>query len=172
MLGYVCFKTESLSMSVNSSYSLLQKSSIHNDPVKGFFSQLLSLLFGGKYSRNKFFFKCLSFSVLYPILQDISCSFTAATLSSSVNTIMLQPCTNRLNMFTLLKLSVKYVSCCNQRTDEKQLADGVSVLDKKKLVISFSVVTLSSELYRETANKLQYEKSKFHTHCHCHCRAL
>jgi hypothetical protein len=40
------------------------------------------------------------------------------------------------------------------------VADGVFVSDKK-LVISFSVVTLSSEPFHETANKLQYENRSF-----------
>jgi hypothetical protein len=39
---------------INCSYSLTEKSSIWDEPMKGFFSQLLSLLFGGKYSSNEF----------------------------------------------------------------------------------------------------------------------
>jgi hypothetical protein len=50
IVGNFCFKTESLALSINCSYSLIEKSSIWNEPMKGFLSQLLSLLFGGKYS--------------------------------------------------------------------------------------------------------------------------
>jgi hypothetical protein len=44
VLGSVCFKTESLSVSVNCSYSLLEKSSIQNEPVKGFFWQVIIIV--------------------------------------------------------------------------------------------------------------------------------
>jgi hypothetical protein len=54
IVGNFCFKTESLSVSVNCSCSLIEKSSIWNEPMKGFLSQLLSLLVGGKYSSNEF----------------------------------------------------------------------------------------------------------------------
>ena len=120
---------------------------------------------------NKFF-KCLRCSNISCFthghsftLFKICFNFTAASLSSAVSAVMLQPYINRLNLFNILKLSARYVSCCNQRTYWLM----VSLFQTKKLVILFSVETLSSEPYHETANKLQYEKPKFCTHCPCHC---
>jgi hypothetical protein len=40
------FRTGSIPVNVHCSYSLVEKSSIWNEPIKGFLSQLLSLLFG------------------------------------------------------------------------------------------------------------------------------
>jgi hypothetical protein len=52
IVGKFCLKTRSLAISINCPYSLIEKSSAWNEPMKGFRSQLLSLLFGGKYSSN------------------------------------------------------------------------------------------------------------------------
>lgn len=102
-------------------------------------------------SRYKFYLYSSCFVL------SCECNYAAAVLTGWVN---------------LLKLSARCASWCNQRTLEKYLADVVFVLDKK-LVISFSVVTLSSVPYLETANRLQYENSKFRAlHCPCQCRAL
>ena len=65
--------------------------------------------------------------------QDASFNLTAATLSSAASTVMLRPCTGRMNSFNLLKISVRYASCCHQGRSQKLLANGVSVSDKKKL---------------------------------------
>jgi hypothetical protein len=55
-VGNFCFKIKSIAILVltNCSYSSIEKSSVCNEPMKRFLSQLLSLLFSGKYSSNDF----------------------------------------------------------------------------------------------------------------------
>jgi hypothetical protein len=53
-VGNFCFKIKSLAILTNCSYSSIEKSCVCNEPMKGFLSQLLSLLFSGKYSSNDF----------------------------------------------------------------------------------------------------------------------
>jgi hypothetical protein len=66
IVGNCYFKTESLTIFINCSNSLIEKSSIWNEPMKGFLSQPLSLLFGVKYSSHKFcnYLRCSVMSCL------------------------------------------------------------------------------------------------------------
>jgi len=66
LMENLCFKTESLAMSINCSYSLIEKSSIWNERMKGFLSLLLSVLLGGKYFANEFR-KCLRWAVIWRV---------------------------------------------------------------------------------------------------------
>jgi hypothetical protein len=54
MVANFYFSIKSLSISINSSYSLIAKFSIENEPMKGFLSQLLSLLFGENVLQTSF----------------------------------------------------------------------------------------------------------------------
>ena len=54
IVGNFYVSIESLSISINPSYSLIAKFSSENEPTKGFLSQLLSLLFGENILQTSF----------------------------------------------------------------------------------------------------------------------
>jgi len=154
IVGNFCHKTASLAVFINFSYSMTEKSSIWNKPMKGsqpntiitvwcktFLKQVLCLrclgilCFTPWYSFILFLnilthcIETIEFILLHTWYQDISFNFTAATLSSAVGVFLLRPWIERLNFFNLLKMSGRYASYCKHGISEKQLANGVPVLD-------------------------------------------
>ena len=89
--------------------------------------------------------------------QDINFNFTAAHLRHLWPRLCCGP-TKQVEVVNLLKVSARYSSCRNRETSEKQLANGVSVSDRKITVaVSSSAEAVSGEPYHETANKLRYD---------------
>jgi len=153
-VGNFCHKTASLAVFINCSHSMTEKPSIWNEPMKGsqpytpitvwwktFLKQVLWLRcsrishFTPWHSFTLFFnilthcIETIKFILLHTWYQDISFNFKAATLSSAVGVVLLRPSIDRLNLFNLLKVSVRYASCCKHGMSEQQLANGVPVLD-------------------------------------------